>query len=127
MSYLLEDIRVIDAASYLAGPGAATVLADYGADVIKIEPPQGDGYRTLVGNYPVGYHWLLTSRNKRSLALDLSREEGRAVLHQLIEAADVFLTNFVGPQLDRYALGYETLKALNPRLIYAHLTGYGTE
>jgi formyl-CoA transferase len=127
MSYLLEDIRVIDAASYLAGPGAATVLADYGADVIKIEPPQGDGYRTLVGNYPVGYHWLLTSRNKRSLGLDLSHEEGRAVLHQLVKGADVILTNFVGAQLDRYALGYETLKALNPRLIYAHLTGYGTE
>ena len=127
MSYLLEDIRVIDAASYLAGPGAATVLADYGADVIKIEPPQGDGYRNLVGNYPVGYHWLLTSRNKRSLGLDLSVKEGRDVLHELIKGADVVLTNFVGAQLDRYALGYETLKALNQRLIYAHLTGYGTE
>ena len=57
MPYLLEGIRVVDAASYLAGPGAATVLADFGADVIKVEPPGGDGYRQLVGAYPVPYHW----------------------------------------------------------------------
>lgn len=127
MNYLLEGIRVIDAASFLAGPGAATVLADFGADVIKIEPPAGDGYRTLVGPYPVPYHWLLTSRNKRSLALDLTQEAGRAVLHDLVKDADVLLCNFVGSQLDRFDISYETLKAINPRLIYGHMTGYGTE
>ncbi|HCY04178.1 MAG TPA: hypothetical protein DHU16_01900, partial [Gammaproteobacteria bacterium] len=80
MSYFLEDLTVIDAATFLAGPGAATILADYGADVIKVEPPEGDGYRGLVGRYPVPYHWQLTSRNKRSLALDLSKDEGQKVL-----------------------------------------------
>ena len=71
MEHLLEDITVIDAATFLAGPGASTILADFGANVIKLEPPGGDGYRALVGNYPVPYHWLLTSRNKRSLAVNL--------------------------------------------------------
>lgn len=126
MGYLLDDIRVIDAASYLAGPGAATILADYGADVIKVEPPSGDGYRALVGRYPVSYHWLLTSRNKRSIGLDLGDADGRAVLHDLVRSADVVLTNFIGPALERYEMGYEALKAINPGLIYAHLTGYGT-
>ena len=66
MEHFLEDIVVVDAATFLAGPGAATMLGDFGAKVIKIEPPGGDGYRALVGRYPVPYHWLLTSRNKQS-------------------------------------------------------------
>ncbi|MEM7018434.1 MAG: CoA transferase [Pseudomonadota bacterium] len=126
MDYLLKDIRVIDAASFLAGPCAATVMADYGADVIKIEPLDGDGYRKLVGRYPTDYHWLLTSRNKRSMALDLGREEGQRVLHQLVETADVILTNFLGGQLEKFGMRYETLKEINPQLIFAHITGYGT-
>ncbi|MCZ6659189.1 MAG: CoA transferase [Gammaproteobacteria bacterium] len=127
MAYLLEDIRVIDAASFLAGPGAATVMADFGADVIKIEPPNGDGYRALVGNYPVGYHWQLTSRNKRSLALDLTNEDGQALLHKLVEDADVILTNFLDDQLQRFQMTYEQLKGINPRIIFAQLTGYGMQ
>lgn len=125
MDYLLDGIRVIDAASFLAGPGAATVMADYGADVVKIEPPNGDGYRTLVGNYPVGYHWLLTSRNKRSIGLNLTRSEGQRLLHKLVESADVFLSNFNEDQQRSYQLGYETLKSINARLVYAQMTGYG--
>ena len=74
MEHFLEDLVVVDAATFLAGPGAATMLGDFGAKVIKIEPPSGDGYRGLVGRYPVPYHWLLTSRNKESLALDLSKD-----------------------------------------------------
>ncbi len=127
MAYLLEDIRVIDAASFLAGPGAATVMADFGADVIKIEPPNGDGYRALVGKYPVGYHWQLTSRNKRSLALDLTTEDGQALLHKLVEDADVILTNFLDDQLQRFQMTYKQLKAINPRIIFAQLTGYGMQ
>ena len=127
MGYMLEDIRVIDAASFLAGPGAATVMADFGADVIKIEPPNGDGYRALVGKYPVGYHWQLTSRNKRSLALDLTTEDGQALLHKLVEDADVILTNFLDDQLQRFQMTYEQLKAINPRIIFAQLTGYGMQ
>ncbi|MEZ5598051.1 MAG: CoA transferase [Pseudomonadales bacterium] len=127
MRYLLEDITVIDAATYLAGPGAATILADFGANVIKIEPPGGDGYRTLVGPYPVPYHWQLTSRNKRSLCLDLARPEARAVMHGLLAKADVLTTNFLQPALEKYELDYARLHALNPRLVFAHITGYGTE
>lgn len=127
MDYLFEDLKVVDAASFLAGPGAGTVLGDYGADVIKIEPLQGDGYRTLRGSYPIDYNWQLTSRNKRSLALNLASAEGRDILQQLVRDADVLLVNYVGEQLRRFGLAYEALRADNPRLIYAHLTGYGTK
>ena len=127
INYLFEDLLVIDAASFLAGPGAATVLGDFGATVIKIEAPSGDRYRSLKGNYPVDYNWLLTSRNKKSIAIDLKTERGIEVLHQLAAKADVFITNFIGDNLSRYQCEYERLKELNPKLIYAHVTGYGTE
>jgi formyl-CoA transferase len=127
MQQLLEDITVIDAATYLAGPGSATILADFGANVIKIEPPGGDGYRALVGAYPVPYHWLLTSRNKKSLALDLAQDAGRKLMHELIAKADVMTSNFLQAQLDKYGLAYETVKQINPRLIFAHISGYGLE
>jgi formyl-CoA transferase len=103
------------------------MLGDFGAKVIKIEPPSGDGYRGLVGRYPVPYHWLLTSRNKESLALDLSKDSGQALLHQVIAKADVMTTNFMRSQLERYQLTYPTLKAINPRLVFGHITGYGDE
>ena len=127
MEHQLEDITVIDAATYLAGPGAATILADYGANVIKIEQPGGDGYRSLVGAYPVPYHWLLTSRNKRSLAMDLRSDAGQALMHDLVAKADVLTTNFMRGQLEKYQLTYETLKHVNPRLIFAHISGYGLQ
>ena len=127
MENFLEDLIVVDAATFLAGPGAATMLGDFGAKVIKIEPPSGDGYRGLVGRYPVPYHWLLTSRNKESLALDLSKDSGQALLHQVIAKADVMTTNFMRSQLERYQLTYPTLKAINPRLVFGHITGYGDE
>ena len=125
MEYLLEDITVVDAATFLAGPGAATILADYGANVIKIEPPSGDGYRSLVGRYPVPYHWLLTSRNKKSLAVDLNKDAGRALVHKILEKADVLTSNFLATQLKKYELEYETVKTINPRIIFAHISGYG--
>jgi len=127
VEYLFSDLKVIDAASFLAGPGAATVLADFGADVVKVEPTGGDGYRRLAGNYVVDYNWLLTSRNKRSIGLDIASVEGREVLQKLILEADVLLVNFRADQMKRFNLEYETLKTVNPRLIYAHMTGYGTE
>ncbi len=126
MSQLFADLRVIDAASYLAGPGAATILGDYGADVIKVEPPAGDAYRKLAGRHPINYNWLLTSRNKRSIALDLRSADGREALLRLIDGADVLLLNFRRSDLDRFGLNYDELAARNPRLVYAHLSGYGT-
>ena len=127
MQQLLEDITVIDAATFLAGPGAATILGDFGANVIKIEPPGGDGYRSLAGGHAVPYHWLLTSRNKKSLALDLTRDAGQRLMHELIARADVFTTNFLTAQMEKYQVEYERLKQINPRLIYAHISGYGLE
>ena len=109
MEYLLEDITVIDAATFLAGPGASTILSDFGANIIKIEPPGGDTYRSLVGSYPVPYHWLLTSRNKKSLALDLTKDAGQELMHRMIAKADVLTTNFLDRQLRRYNLEYETV------------------
>ena len=127
IQYLFEDLLVVDAATFLAGPGAATVLGDFGARVIKIEPQDGDRYRTLKGTWPIDYNWLLTSRNKESIAIDLRKAEGRQIVHDLVAKADVFLTNFIGDQLYRYEYEYERLARINPRLIYAHITGYGTK
>jgi len=126
MTFLLAGLKVIDAASYVAGPAATTVMADYGADVIKIEPPMGDSYRSLAARYRTDYNWQLTSRNKRALALDLKQAEGREVMHRLIDQADVLVVNFNAEQLALYELDYEFLRQRNPRLIFAQITGYGT-
>jgi len=126
MEYLLEDLRVVDAASFLAGPGAATVLADYGADIIKVEPLSGDGYRTLAGSYRTDYNWQLTSRGKRSLALDLGDPRAREVMQRLLADADVLIVNFFDDQLEKYQLDYPHVKSINPRLIHARMSGYGS-
>jgi formyl-CoA transferase len=126
MSHILEGIKVIDAASYLAGPAAATVMADFGADVIKIEPPSGDGLRLVSAGYRTDYNWQMVSRNKRDLCLDLKQEAARKVLHTLIDSADVLILNFREDQIRQFELDYDALLARNPRLIYALVTGYGT-
>jgi len=128
---IFEGLKVLDCASFIAAPAAATVLSDFGADVIKIEPPgAGDPYRNLpnLPGYPVSPHnfaWLLESRNKRSLALDLGQTEGQSVLYRLATEADVFITNFPPAVRRRLGITHEDLMPLNPRLIYASFTGYG--
>jgi crotonobetainyl-CoA:carnitine CoA-transferase CaiB-like acyl-CoA transferase len=125
---LFTGLKVIDCASWIAGPCAATILSDFGADVIKIEPPgTGDPWRTTqaIPGLPADYYWQLTSRNKRSLALDLKHREGQAVLHRLITQADIFVTNFPLPVRDRLRLAPVDLMPLNPRLVYASFTAYG--
>jgi crotonobetainyl-CoA:carnitine CoA-transferase CaiB-like acyl-CoA transferase len=128
---IFEGLKVLDCASFIAAPAAATVLSDFGAKVIKIEPPGlGDPYRNLpnLPGYPVSQHnfaWLLESRNKRSLALDLSKPEGQAVLYRLVAEADVFITNFPPAVRERLGMTYAKLAPLNERLIYASFTGYG--
>ena len=97
MSKILEGIKVIDCGSFIAAPICATVMADFGADVIKIEPPGiGDAYRHVTRNPGMprsdhNYAWLLDNRNKRSLALDLASEEGRGIMGSLVKQADVFI------------------------------------
>jgi formyl-CoA transferase len=128
---IFEGLKVLDCASFIAAPAAATVLSDFGAEVIKIEPPgSGDPYRLLpkLPGYPISPHnfaWLLESRNKRSLALDLTKPEGRAVLYRLARDADVFITNYPPAVRKRLGITYDDIKPLNARLIYASFTGYG--
>ncbi|WP_369721204.1 CaiB/BaiF CoA transferase family protein [Bradyrhizobium sp. LLZ17] len=128
---IFAGLKVLDCASFIAAPAAATVLSDFGADVIKIEPPgAGDPYRNLpnLPGYPTGEHnfaWLLEARNKKSLALDLSKPEAQAVLYKLVEQADVFITNMPPPVRSKLGITYDHLAHLNERLIYASFTGYG--
>ena len=119
-------------ASFIAAPVAATVLGDYGADVIKVEPPgEGDPNRTIAvvaSGYPkspVNYPWHLNSRGKRSLAIDLKNEQARTAFDRLIATADVLITNYPLAARRRLRLDYETVSQVNPRLIYASFTGYG--
>jgi crotonobetainyl-CoA:carnitine CoA-transferase CaiB-like acyl-CoA transferase len=128
---IFSGLKVLDCASFIAAPAAATVLSDFGADVIKIEPPgAGDPYRNLpnLPGYPRSEHnyaWMIESRNKRSLALDLARPEGKGVLRRLVAETDVFITNFPPPVRERLGIAYAELAPLNKRLIYASFTGYG--
>ncbi|MGA3186189.1 MAG: CoA transferase, partial [Bryobacteraceae bacterium] len=128
---ILSGLRVIDCGTYIAGPAAAAILSDFGAEVIKIErPPYGDPYRylSLLPGMPVSdqnYCWILDDRNKKSLALNLTDDEARQALLKLIATADIFITNYQ-PQLQRkFQLTYEDLAPLNDRLIHASITGYG--
>jgi len=129
---LLSGIRVVEAASMVMVPSVGAVLADYGAQVVKIEPLGGDlnrrGHR--IPGMPLqdsdsGYCFLPDNRGKRSLALDLKAPESAGILHRLLEGADVFLTNIRPKALERLGLGWPALQAINPRLIYAHGTGFG--
>ena len=128
---LFEDLLVLDCASFVAGPAAATIMSDFGARVIKIEPPgAGDSYRQLIkmAGAPASEHdyfWLLDNRNKESLALDLKQDSARKVLESLIARADVFITNFPGPIRERLRLRPDDILPLNDRIIYASLTPYG--
>src|SRR5215510_8437378 len=118
---LFARLKVIDCASWIAGPAAATIMSDFGAAVIKIEPPgAGDPWRAspAVPGKTTDYWWQLTGRNKRSLAIDLKHPEGLGVLYRLIRAADVFITNFPLPVRERLKIAAADLLAVNPRLIY---------
>ncbi|HEY2996659.1 MAG TPA: CoA transferase [Methylomirabilota bacterium] len=125
---LLEGIRVIDAASFIAGPVATTVMADFGADVIKVESPTGDTYRIRNTGYPpspYNFPWIVDNRSKRAIAIDLRTADGQSVLHRLVSGVDVFVTNLPLDARPRLRVGWEDLAPLNPRLIYASVTAYG--
>jgi crotonobetainyl-CoA:carnitine CoA-transferase CaiB-like acyl-CoA transferase len=128
---VFDGLKVIDCASFIAGPAAATVMSDFGAAVVKIEPPgAGDAYRRRA-TPPIGPGlagnpgFVLDGRNKKSLALDLRSAAGRAVLRRLVADADVFITNYPAPVRRRLGITYDDLAPLNERLIYASFTGYG--
>jgi crotonobetainyl-CoA:carnitine CoA-transferase CaiB-like acyl-CoA transferase len=124
-------LKVIDCASFIAGPAAATVMSDFGAEVVKIEPPgMGDPYRrratpSLGPGLKSNPGFVLDGRNKKSLALDLRAPAGQSVLRRLVAQADVFITNYPPPVRRRLKITYEDLAPLNERLIYASFSGYG--
>lgn len=128
---ILSGLRVIDCGTYVAGPASTTIMSDFGAEVIKIERPQGGDLYRFMADLPgfakanVNWAWILTSRNKKSVALDLSASRGREALIRLVKTADVFVTNYQRPLLDKFQLTWDHLQTENERLIYAHLTGYG--
>jgi formyl-CoA transferase len=126
-------LRVLEVATYVLGPAAATVMSDFGAEVIKVERPgTGDPYRYLSYVVPMpqaemNYCWLLDGRNKRSIALDLTTDEGRDILLSLAARCDVFITNFQPSILCRLRLNFADVAAVNERVIYASATGYGEQ
>ena len=128
---IFDGLKVLHCASFIAAPAAATVLSDFGAEVIKIEPPGlGDPYRNLpnLPGYPHSEHnfaWMMEARNKKSLALDLTRPDAQAVLYKLVAEADVFITNMPPQVRAKLGITYDHLAHLNHRLIYASFTGYG--
>jgi crotonobetainyl-CoA:carnitine CoA-transferase CaiB-like acyl-CoA transferase len=126
----LDGLRVIDMATVLAGPGAARYLADFGADVIKVEAPAGDDTRALGWRDPrdsVSLMWKLLGRGKRSIVLDLKTTDGLRAMRRLVETADVLVENFRPGTLERLGLDPDDLLARNPRLVVLRLTGFGQD
>jgi crotonobetainyl-CoA:carnitine CoA-transferase CaiB-like acyl-CoA transferase len=125
---MLEGIRIVDLTTVIFGPYATQMLADLGADVIKIETPQGDTPRYMgqFKNTPyMGATHLTVNRGKRSIVLDLKQEDDAEVLRKLLETADIFVHNVRGKAADRLGFGFEAVKAIKPDIIYAHFAGFG--
>ena len=130
MANILDGIKVVEVASFVAGPAAATQLSDFGAEVIKVEPPEGDMWRMAnrVPPFPLSkipYTHLLANRNKKSVALNLKSPEAQQVLYKLVAEADVFLTNSMPHVCAHLGISYEQIKEVNPRIVYAIITGFG--
>lgn len=127
----LEGIKVIDFTTWVFASACSAILGDWGADVIKIEDPEnGDPQRGLIAvsgmEVPeVNFPWELDNRNKRGMAIDLKTEQGKRIVHKLVEDGDVFVTNIRAEALKTIGMDYRTLSKINPKLIYAHGTGYG--
>ncbi len=125
----LTGVRVIDLATMFAGPFAASLLADFGADVIKVELPKvGDANRGM-GPVVKGVPgpWTILARNKRSLSLDIRKEGGREILKRLVATSDIVVENFRPGTLEKWGLGYDVLKQVNPKIILVRISGYGQD
>lgn len=125
MAGVLQGIRVVEQGTFITGPCAGMMLADLGADVVKIESPDGDPYRSYQGDQ-YSPHFQAYNRNKRSLAIDLKNPADRGVFDTLIREADVFIQNFRPGTADRLGAGYPRLRDLNPRLVYCSISGFGS-
>lgn len=124
MSGPMDGIRVVELGFWVAGPAASGILGDWGADVVKLEPPDGDPFRGLLGA-DVTPQFEMDNRNKRSAAINLNHDKGRDIALALLDRADVFVTNLRPEILERWGLDYDGLSSRNPRLVYASVTGYG--
>src|SRR6201996_677113 len=128
---VFSGLKVVEIASFIAAPAAATMLSDFGADVIKVEAPgMGDPQRLLSSVPPSpealgNYSWHLANRNKRGMSINLKSEGGTQILKRLVEWADVLITNFPHGTREGLHLGYEEVSGWNPRIIYADITGFG--
>src|SRR3954462_4807048 len=127
---IFSGLKVVDFASFIAGPSAAVILSDFGAEVIKVEPPSGDLWRKghKIPPQPradVAYQWHLANRNKRGMKLDLKSPSSQPVLERLVKWADVLIVNTPHRARKRLGLEYDDVVQWNPRLIYADVTGFG--
>ena len=126
----LEGVKVVEMGVWVAGPSCAGILADWGATVTKIEPPEGDPFRGLFANLldvPMNPPFELDNRGKRSIALNLENAQAREIAHRLVDEADVFVSNMRPRVLEKHGLSYAECSARNPRLVYAQVTGYGPD
>ena len=127
---IFSDLKVVDFASFIAGPSAAVILSDFGADVVKVEPPKGELWRMgqKIPPQPYSeepYPFQLANRNKRGITLDLKSPSAQQVLERLVKWADVFIVNTPHPARKKLKLEYDDVAQWNPRLIYADVTGFG--
>jgi crotonobetainyl-CoA:carnitine CoA-transferase CaiB-like acyl-CoA transferase len=122
---VLEGLRVVEQGTFITGPCAGMMLADLGADVVKVESPQGDPYRSYQGDQ-YSPHFQAYNRNKRSIAIDLKSPTDQAVFATLVGQADVFIQNFRPGTAERLGAGARALQALNPQLVYCSISGFGT-
>lgn len=133
MSKALAGIRILDLTHMLSGPYGAMILADLGAETIKVEPVQGEGTRKLLANDPgnsldgMGAYYITLNRNKKSVAIDLKSEQGLAVFYDLVRESDVVVSNFGAGVPGRLKIDYETLSKINPAIITCTVTGYGSD
>ncbi len=127
MARTLEGIKVLDLSQFISGPYGSSYLADQGAEVIKIEPPRlGEALRMFIlFDKQMAPLFSILNRNKRSITLDLNREEAREIFLKLVEKSDVVLENFIPGTMVRWGVGYDVIKARNPRIIYAAISGFG--
>ena len=129
----LDGIRVLEVSNWLAAPAAAALMADMGADVVKVEPPGGDVYRGFVlrsmgydHDFATNYAFELDNRGKRSVTVDMDKPGGADLVRQMAANCDIFHTNLVQRRRTRFGLGYEDVLAVNPKVIYTSFSGYGT-
>ncbi len=133
MTRPLQDVRVLDLTHMLAGPYAGMILADLGAQTIKVEPLAGEGTRKLLAQDPensldgMGAYYLTLNRNKQSVAIDLKSVAGMALFHRLVAVSDIVISNFSVGVPERLGLDYESLRAVNPRIITCTITGFGSD